>query len=264
LALPYAECQRCVGHAAAIPGRAGKHRRPTLEGLQSQLIPAKEPRRAAACPKELNVAVEAALSQPDPRPPEGVTKEDWERVLTARRSQAAWQAEDLRRLGPEVQPVQIIASTDDVEVRRPEKRRFLELRTAYVRTAQGYRFLSGSAAMVLNQLYLLLVLGFSPFAWLAAVGFLVCGTLMNMATPLFDAYAMEHTPEAEQGALNSIRSWAWNFGWAVGPYISGLVQEKYGFTPLFINTAVLYGIAIGLTWVFFRPKARRDIEPVTV
>jgi len=132
--------------------------RPNLDGLQAQLTPANEPRRAAAWPEELNAAVEAALSQSDPRPPEGVTKEDWERVLQARRSQAAWQAADLRRLGPEVQPGQIIASTDDVEVRRPEKRRFLELRTAYVRTAQGYRYLSGSAAMVLNQLYLLLVL----------------------------------------------------------------------------------------------------------
>jgi hypothetical protein len=42
------------------------------------------------------------------------------------------------------------------------------------------------------------------------------------------------------------------------------VQEKYGFTPLFVNTAVLYGMAILLTWIFFRPKARRDLEPVTV
>ena len=75
---------------------------------------------------------------------------------------------------------------------------------------------------------------------------------------------MELTPEAEQGALNSIRSWAWNFGCAIGPYISGLVQQRYGFTPLFVTTAVLYGIAIGLTWIFFRPKARRDLEPVTV
>jgi MFS family permease len=63
-----------------------------------------------------------------------------------------------------------------------------------------------------TSLAFLLVLGFSPLVWLAVVGFLVRGTLMNMAAPLFDAYAMELTPEAEQGALNSIRSWAWNFG----------------------------------------------------
>lgn len=132
--------------------------RPHLEGLQAHLTPAKQPRRLAAWPEELNTVVETALAQSDPCPPEGVTKEDWERVLQARRSEASLNAANLRHLGPEVQPGQIIASTDDVEVRRPEKRRFLELRTAYVRTEQGYRYLSGSAEMVLQQLYLLLVL----------------------------------------------------------------------------------------------------------
>jgi hypothetical protein len=132
--------------------------RPNLDGLQAQLTPAKQPRRLAAWPKELNAVVETALSQPEACPPEGVGKEDWERVLQARRSEAAWQPEDLRRLGPAVRVGQIIASTDDIEVRRPQKRKFLELRTAYVRTVQGYRYLSGPAAVVLQQLYLLLVL----------------------------------------------------------------------------------------------------------
>ena len=132
--------------------------RPNLDGLQAQLTPAKQPRRLAAWPKELNAVVETALSQPEACPPEGVGKEDWERVLQARHSEAAWQPEDLRRLGPAVRVGQIIASTDDIEVRRPQKRKFLELRTAYVRTVQGYRYLSGPAAVVLQQLYLLLVL----------------------------------------------------------------------------------------------------------
>jgi hypothetical protein len=132
--------------------------RPNLDGLQAQLTPAKQPRRLAAWPKELNAVVETALSQPEACPPEGVGKEDWERVLQARHSEAAWQPEDLRRLGPAVRVGQIIASTNDIEVRRPQKRKFLELRTAYVRTVQGYRYLSGPAAVVLQQLYLLLVL----------------------------------------------------------------------------------------------------------
>jgi len=106
------------------------------------------------------------------------------------------------------------------------------------------------------SLVFLLVLGFTPLLWLAVIGFLVRGTLMNMVAPLFDAFAMEQTPEAEQGAVNSIRAWAWNFGWAVGPYISGMVQEKYGFTPLFITTGTLYAFGIGLTWIFFRSKTR--------
>ncbi len=120
--------------------------------------------------------------------------------------------------------------------------------------------------VVLGQgvsLVFLLLIGFSPWPWLAVVGFLVRVALMNMVAPLFDAFALEQTHETEHGTVNSIRNLAWNVGWTVGPYISGVVQQRYGFSPLFISTAILYGIAISLTWIFFRPKAERDPEPVT-
>jgi len=106
----------------------------------------------------------------------------------------------------------------------------------------------------------LLMIGFSPWAWLAVIGFLARGALMNMTAPLFDAFALEHTPASEHGAVNSIRNLAWNVGWAVGPYLSGLVQQRWGFAPLFINTMVLYGVAILLTWVFFRPRPAAKLE----
>jgi MFS family permease len=105
------------------------------------------------------------------------------------------------------------------------------------------------------SLVFLLAIGFSPWLWLAVIGFLVRGALMNMVAPLFDAFALEQSHETEHGAVNSIRNLAWNVGWAVGPYISGLVQQRYGFSPLFVSTAVLYAIAITLTWIFFRPRA---------
>jgi MFS family permease len=111
--------------------------------------------------------------------------------------------------------------------------------------------------VVLGQgvsLIFLLAIGFSPWPWLAILGFLVRGALMNMVAPLFDAFALEQSHETEHGAVNSIRNLAWNVGWAVGPYISGLVQQRYGFSPLFVSTAVLYAIAITLTWIFFRPR----------
>jgi len=100
----------------------------------------------------------------------------------------------------------------------------------------------------------LLMIGFSPWPWLAVIGFIARGALMNMVAPLFDAFALEQTHETEHGAVNSIRNLAWNVGWTVGPYISGLVQQRYGFSPLFVSTAILYGIGISLTWFFFQPK----------
>jgi predicted MFS family arabinose efflux permease len=62
---------------------------------------------------------------------------------------------------------------------------------------------------------------------------------------------MERTPEEHQGFVNSVLNLAWSVGWAVGPFISGLVQQQYGFAPLFIATAVLYGLACLLIWLLF-------------
>jgi len=121
--------------------------------------------------------------------------------------------------------------------------------------------------VVLGQsasLVFLLLIGFSPWPWLAVIGFLMRVALMNMVAPLFDAFALEQSHESEHGAVNSIRNLAWNVGWAVGPYISGVVQQRYGFSPLFASTAVLYAIGISLTWVFFRPREDRDLLPVPV
>jgi MFS family permease len=110
----------------------------------------------------------------------------------------------------------------------------------------------------------LLLVGFSPWPWLAVIGFLLRGALMNMVAPLFDAFALEQSHESEHGAVNSIRNLAWNVGWTIGPYISGVVQQRYGFSPLFVSTAILYAIGISLTWFFFRPKEAGELLSVPI
>jgi MFS family permease len=102
------------------------------------------------------------------------------------------------------------------------------------------------------SLAFLLLAGFAPALWLSSSGFLLRTALMNMASPLYSAFCMERTPERHQGFVNSILNLSWNIGWSVGPYVSGVVQERYGFPPLFIATAILYSIAIALTWIFFK------------
>ena len=116
------------------------------------------------------------------------------------------------------------------------------------------------------SLAFLLLAGFAPTLWLSSVGFLLRAALMNMASPLYSAFCMERTPEQHQGFVNSILNLSWNLGWAVGPYVSGVVQDRYGFTPLFIATSVLYGVASLLTWGFFKdaenvPPAAQQIVP---
>jgi len=117
-------------------------------------------------------------------------------------------------------------------------------------------------AVVLTQgvsVFFLLVLGFASNFWLAAAAFLLRAALMNMAAPLYSAFVMEHAPEGERGAVNSVMQTVWNVGWAVGPYVSGAVQQQWGFTPLFVATAVLYASAIGLTWQLFHAAEGRAV-----
>ena len=111
-----------------------------------------------------------------------------------------------------------------------------------------------------SSIIFLLILGFSPYLWLAVVGFLFRGVLMNMAVPLYNAFCMENVAEHEQGVVNSLISNAWTAGWAIGPFLSGLIQIRYGFQPLFLITASIYCLSILSTWVFFSKYEKNLIE----
>jgi len=131
--------------------------RSDLGTLKPRLAPAERPRRRPSWPAELNDAVETAL-EAGSGPPEGVSMADWERVLAARRQEASLSAEELRHLGPELEEDQVLVTADEVLTRRPEKRRFWELRTARIATQEGYRYLSGVGGSFLQQLLVLLLL----------------------------------------------------------------------------------------------------------
>jgi MFS family permease len=120
----------------------------------------------------------------------------------------------------------------------------------------GTRIRAVVAAQGTSVLFLLLM-GFSPITGIAMVAFLARSALMNMGNPLFESFSMEQVSDEERGAFNSILMLSWEIGWVIGPLISGFVQEKYGFAPLFIATAILYSSGVGLIWHFFR-----DYEPV--
>jgi hypothetical protein len=132
--------------------------RDDLATLTAQLVPTQQPRRRAGWPAELNAAVDAALIVGATRPPPGVTVADWERVLTVRRAEHARSVAELRRLGPQVAPDQVLATTDEVLTRTPARRRFNELRTARVMTTAGSRYLSGTGEGFLTLLLVMVVL----------------------------------------------------------------------------------------------------------
>ncbi|MBG0770273.1 MAG: MFS transporter [Anaerolineaceae bacterium] len=103
------------------------------------------------------------------------------------------------------------------------------------------------------SLIFLFTLGFVPFLFVAAISLLLRNVLMQSVSPLLDNFAMLVSPPEEQGTVASIRGIAWQAGQTAGLFISGVVQTRYGFTPLFITTGILYALGAFLTWIYFRP-----------
>jgi hypothetical protein len=54
---------------------------------------------------------------------------------------------------------------------------------------------------------------------------------------------------------------SWNFGWALSPTVSGWLQVRHGFDPVFLGTITTYIIAILLYWRFFWHESKS--QPVT-
>ena len=125
------------------------------------LSPAAVPRRPAAWPAAVQPAVEAALAEAAPGPPPGVRVCDWERLLAVRQEEAA-PAASLARLGPEIEPGQVVATADEVLVRAPQQGQWAELRTARVATAAGYRYVCGVGDEFLRTLLALVLVAAGP------------------------------------------------------------------------------------------------------
>ena len=100
-------------------------------------------------------------------------------------------------------------------------------------------------------------LGFSPFLWMAALSLMLRNVLMQMSSPLLDNYAMLISEPETQGSIASVRGIGWQLGQTVGIFLSGIVQTRFGFPPLFAATGTLYAIAIFMTWTYFRPEEKK-------
>jgi MFS family permease len=100
----------------------------------------------------------------------------------------------------------------------------------------------------------LLLLGLAPALWAAATVAVVRGALMNMASPLYQAHAMEQTPESARPAVIGLIGGAYSAGYIIGPTISAEVQRFYGFPPLFAATAACYGMAALANYLIFIRK----------
>jgi len=105
---------------------------------------------------------------------------------------------------------------------------------------------------------MLLIVGFVPSLPVVSVAQWVRSGLMRLGGPLYVAFAMEQLDDGERALGGSLLSMGWDVGWSAGPYVSGLLQTAFGFGPLFLATAALYGVSLGCIYRFFGRRRGGD------
>ena len=100
----------------------------------------------------------------------------------------------------------------------------------------------------------MIMLGFSPWLGIAIFGYMVRGALMNMAAPMYDSFSMDQVSEKEQATFYSLLVMTFQVGWAIGPFLSTLLQKRYDFSVIFILSIICYSISIFAFWVNFHKK----------
>jgi MFS family permease len=100
----------------------------------------------------------------------------------------------------------------------------------------------------------LILLGFSPWFWLATGAHYIRVALMNMSGPVYQTFVMEQVDPSSRATVASLANMAWNFGWAFSPSLSGWLQVHYGFDAAFAGTIIMYTFSTILYWFFWRSR----------
>ena len=94
-----------------------------------------------------------------------------------------------------------------------------------------------------SSLPFLALLGFAPELWMVTAALFTRGALMNAASPVYSAYAMDSLPEEDRGVYSAVNTIGWDSGWALASLGSGVVRGALGFGPAF---HVLFGVTLSM------------------
>jgi predicted MFS family arabinose efflux permease len=125
-------------------------------------------------------------------------------------------------------------------------------------------FVRSQVAIELTSIPFFLVLAWTDQLELAIVAFLLRGALMNSTHPILKHLMMRATPPGVREVQAGVNATLWGVGWALGPFLGGLVLERSGgdYSILMKTTAALYVAAATMTWVLLRPVEQRgEVEP---
>lgn len=108
----------------------------------------------------------------------------------------------------------------------------------------------------LASIPVMLAMGFIRWAPAVVVAHWVRMAIVRVASPLSWSVMMEQVPQEDRGVLNGLTMTLTKVITTIVPYISGMIQVRYGFAPLFVIGAVIYVIASAtMYWFYIREPA---------
>ena len=114
---------------------------------------------------------------------------------------------------------------------------------------------------------LLLLIGFPPALGFAAAAYVMRNSLMNMAFPVRDSFAMTIVDRSSRATVTAALLVTNNLAAALSTYIGGQLISAFGYRPGFLGTALLYILAASAFALLFRGQAGQpapqDEDPTT-
>jgi MFS family permease len=86
---------------------------------------------------------------------------------------------------------------------------------------------------------------------LAVLAFWMRASLMQMSSPIANAFTMEALPRRVRATANSLTSMSWNLAWALSTAFSGWMMQRYGYAVPYYLTAFCYLVSSVSYYLFF-------------
>jgi MFS family permease len=108
----------------------------------------------------------------------------------------------------------------------------------------------------------LILIALTMNIYLAAVGYIMRMTLMNMANPAISSFNMEIVAEEERATVSSLTQMGWYLLYAMSTFISGIMMSRGSYLLPFLITCIVYFIAAVAYYVFFLRLERATTMPI--
>ncbi|NLS75776.1 MAG: MFS transporter [Chloroflexi bacterium] len=105
--------------------------------------------------------------------------------------------------------------------------------------------------VTLASLPFMLAMGWTGSVVVAVAAYWFRGAICKMGDPLYHALLMNSVDEDERPLLNGLFTMSSRLAGTFMPYVSGLVQVRQGFGPLYTSAAILYAVATFTIYLYF-------------